>query len=60
MKYYYNEQTNSLLIDANDFTPYLTRRGYVEISEEEYYTKADELNNQYRLDNPEEFEEGEE
>ena len=36
MKYYYNENKDLLLIDENDYTPYLADRGYTEITKQEY------------------------
>ena len=42
MKYYINYENNSLLIDENDYTPYLKDRGYTEISKEEYDRISDE------------------
>lgn len=36
MKYYFNSEKEILLIDTNEYTPYLTQRGYHEISKEEY------------------------
>ena len=36
MKYYYNQEKDILLIDENDYTPYLKDRGYHEITKQEY------------------------
>ena len=33
---YYKHSSGRLLIDINDYTPYLADRGYVEITKEEY------------------------
>lgn len=46
MKYYYNEETKALLIDENEYTPYLADRGYEEITKEEYDEKSEELEQQ--------------
>jgi len=43
MKYYYNKETKYLLIDENDYTPYLVDRGYVEVTKEFYDEKSEEL-----------------
>lgn len=43
MKYYYNEETKALLIDTNEYTPYLAERGYIEITKEEYEEKSQEM-----------------
>lgn len=43
MKYYVNREAERLLIDVNDYTPYLAQNGYVEISKEEY----DQLSTEY-------------
>lgn len=43
MKYYINRETENLLIDENDYTPYLSVRGYEEITKEEYDRKNEEL-----------------
>ena len=43
MKYYYNEQTKALLVDENDYTSYLTDRGYIEVTKEFYDEKEKEL-----------------
>ena len=42
MKYYINVEKDRLLVDANDFTPYLAKRGYVEITKAEYDAKSAE------------------
>lgn len=57
MKYYINREKEILLIDENNFTPYLSDRGYEEISQEEYEAKSIEFAEKYRLEHPEEFEE---
>lgn len=59
MKYYYNEQTKALLIDENEYTPYLADRGYREVTKEFYDRKSEEQAEKYRLEHPEEFGEGE-
>ena len=43
MKYYINYETGALLIDENEYTPYLADRGYTEISKELYDEKSEEL-----------------
>ena len=43
MKYYINRETNRLLIDENEYTPYLETNGYEEITKEEYDAKTEEL-----------------
>ena len=43
MKYYINRKTGRILIDENDYTPYLKMNGYVEISKAEYDAKSAEL-----------------
>lgn len=47
MKYYYNPSTNLLLIDENDYTPYLADRGYEEVTKEFYDAKSAELAEQF-------------
>jgi hypothetical protein len=51
MKYYYNEKTQLLLIDANEYTPYLTDRGYHEVTKEFYDEKTQEIANQEKKNN---------
>lgn len=36
MKYYVNRTTGLLLVDENEYTPYLADRGYEEITKAEY------------------------
>lgn len=43
MKYYENIQTGKLLIDENDYTPYLADRGFIEITKERYEQRSAEL-----------------
>ena len=59
MKYYYNEQTDTLCIDPNPYTAYLADRGYHEVTKEFYDRKSAEQAERYRLEHPEEFGEGE-
>ena len=42
MKYYYNRTKDLLLVDENNYTPYLTDRGYEGITKEEYDQKLKE------------------
>ena len=56
MKYYYNKETKYLLIDENDYTPYLKDRGYEEITKEEYDRISEEQYEKYKKEHPEEFE----
>lgn len=42
MKYYINREKRILLIDENEFTPYLADRGYEEITKDEYERKSEE------------------
>lgn len=56
MKYYINRETDTLLIDPNEFTPYLADRGYIEITKEEYDAKSEEQLEKYRKEHEEEFE----
>ena len=42
MKYYYNRIKDLLLVDETNYTPYLTDRGYEEITKEEYDQKIEE------------------
>ena len=51
MKYYVNRETGNILIDENDYTPYLAARGYEEISKEEYDQKNAELERQNAQNN---------
>lgn len=55
MKYYYNEQTDTLCIDPNPYTAYLADRGYREVTKEFYDEKSAEQMEKYRLRHPEEF-----
>ena len=43
MKYYVNRETGNILVDENNYTPYLEGNGYVEITKEEYDRLADEM-----------------
>lgn len=43
MKFYINKEKNILLMDVNEFTPYLIEKGYEEITEQEYKEKRVEL-----------------
>ena len=54
MKYYVNRETNLLLRDENNYTPYLQDRGYEEITKNEY----DELKNLLLAKMQEEEEDG--
>lgn len=56
MKYYINKKTGSLLIDENDYTPYLADRGYEEITKEEYDQKNEEMAERFRREHEAEFE----
>lgn len=56
MKYYYNEQTDTLCIDPNPYTAYLADRGYKEVTKEFYDTKSKELDEKYKQEHLEEFE----
>ena len=56
MKYYYNPTTKNVLIDENDYTPYLADRGYVEVTKEVFDEKSEELSRLFREKHPEEFE----
>ena len=47
MKYYINRKKDILLIDENNYTPYLKDRGYEEITKEEYDRKSKELVKKY-------------
>ena len=54
MKYYINREKELLLIDVNDYTPYLKDRGYEEITKEEYDIKNKELEEKFKRENQEE------
>ena len=47
MKYYENIQTGNLLIDENDYTPYLSDRGFIEITKERYEQRSVELEDEF-------------
>ena len=53
MKYYINRKTNVLLIDENEYTPYLAKNGYEEISKKEYDVKSVELVEKYNKEGEE-------
>lgn len=57
MKYYFNYKTSALLIDENEYTPYLADRGYFEITKEEYDRISEYQEEEYRKEHPEDFEE---
>ncbi len=48
MKYYINYEKNTILIDENEYTPYLKGRGYIEVSKEEYDKKRKEFAEQHK------------
>ena len=56
MKYYINRERETLLIDENDYTPYLADRGYEEITKEEYDQKSEEFAEKYRKSHLDELE----
>lgn len=43
IKYYYNDTTEALCIDTNEYTPYLEDRGYREVTKEFYDEKVASL-----------------
>ena len=47
MKYYVNRETGYILIDENNYTPYLEGNGYEEITKEEYDRLNAELAENY-------------